>query len=204
MTLATTMLRSIKILLFVVAGATACASSPQPKSDHFDGEKKEWPEFRENKIKPGLLTVVDSTTLGVTFINHASFLIQANGLNVLTDPIFSERASPFQWAGPKRVRRPGLEMKDLPRIDLVVISHNHYDHMDHHSIKELQEKFAPLFIAPLGDAKILNEFGAKNVIELDWWQSHQIRNSDLVVTFTPVQHWSSRTPFDISLIPIGA
>lgn len=209
-----------KILFLIGFCFTACASSPYPKSDHFDGdrffqpgaepvkgfvdllkwqifgEKKEWPKFRENTIKPEIRTDIDSTTLGVTFINHATFLIQANGLNILTDPIFSDRASPFQWAGPKRSRPPGLELNDLPKIDLVVISHNHYDHLDENSIHELQNKFAPLFIVPLGDAKILKEFGVKNVIELDWWQSHNLPNSDMVVTFTPVQHWSSRSPFD--------
>ncbi len=211
----------ISNLFFVFATcSTACARSPYPKSNHFDGdrffqpggmpprgfidllkwqfsgEKKEWPKFQENTAKPNILVDVDSMTLGVTFINHASFLIQANGLNVLTDPIFSERASPVQWAGPKRARLPGMTLKDLPRIDLVLISHNHYDHLDRHSIQDLQNKFAPLFVVPLGDAEHLKKFGAKNIIELDWWQTHTVPNSDLVVTFVPVQHWSSRTLFD--------
>lgn len=212
--------RIYKLLFLLAACSTACASSPYPKSDHFDGErffqpnglpvrgivdflkwqlsgeKKDWPKFRENTLTPKLVTSADSTTLGITFINHASFLIQTNGLNVLTDPIFSERASPIQWAGPKRARLPGILLKDLPRIDLVLISHNHYDHLDKNSIQELQDKFAPMFVVPLGDAKLLKKFGAKNVIELDWWQTHAVPNSDLIVTFVPVQHWSSRTPFD--------
>ncbi|MBC7754545.1 MAG: MBL fold metallo-hydrolase [Moraxellaceae bacterium] len=209
-----------KLTLFIFTCATACASSPYPQSDHYDGEKffqpgaapargfldllkwqlsgdkKEWPTFRENTAKPNLVNEVDSNALNVTFINHATFLIQATGLNILTDPIFSQRASPVQWAGPKRARSPGLNLENLPRIDLVVISHNHYDHMDKISIEELQKKFAPLFIVPLGDAKVLKKFGVTNVIELDWWQTHAVPNTDLAVTFTRVQHWSSRTPFD--------
>ncbi len=213
-------LRFFSIILFFVTCSTACSSSPYPKSDHFDGEKffqpggapvkgffdllkwqifgekKEWPKFRENTIKSNLANKVDSNTLNVTFINHATFLIQTHDLNILTDPIFSQRASPVQWAGPKRARKPGLDLENLPRIDLVVISHNHYDHMDKDSIEELQKKFAPLFVVPLGDAKILKKFGVTNVIELDWWQTHALPKTDLSVTFTPVQHWSSRTPFD--------
>ncbi len=213
-------IRLFKLLFSVLICLTACATSPYPKSDHFDGEKffqpggppvrgftdllkwqltgakKEWPKFRENTMTPKLITKKDSTSLGMTFINHATFLIQANGANILTDPIFSKRASPLQWAGPQRARSPGLALEALPRIDLVVISHNHYDHMDENSIQELQKLFAPLFLVPLGDAKNLKKFVATNVIELDWWQSHPLPNTDLVVTFTPVQHWSSRSPFD--------
>lgn len=209
-----------QFMLFIVICTTACASSPYPKSDHFDGEKffqpggvpvkgfsdflkwqlfgekKEWPKMRENTIKSEILTDSDSSTLGLTFINHASFLIQTSHLNILTDPIFSNRASPFQWVGPKRARNPGLEIKDLPHIDLVVISHNHYDHMDEDSLRELEKKFAPLFIVPLGDAKNLKKFGMTNVIEMDWWQSHKLPNSDLLITFVPVQHWSARSLFD--------
>lgn len=209
-----------KLVPLLLASTTGCTSSPYPKSDHFDGErffqpgappvrgfldllkwqlfgdKKEWPEFRENTARPNLVNEIDPTNLNVTFINHATFLLQINGLNILTDPIFSKRASPVQWAGPKRVRNPGVELQSLPRIDLVVISHNHYDHLDRHSVAELQNKSAPLFIVPLGDAKNLKKFGATNVVELDWWQSHKIPNTDLVVTLTPVHHWSSRTPFD--------
>ena len=102
----------------------------------------------------------------------------------------------MQWIGPKRVRLPGLELNQLPRIDLVLISHNHYDHLDEQSIRKLQKKFSPQFIVPLGDAKLLQKFGVENVIELDWWQTYTVPNSDLILTFTPVQHWSSRTPFD--------
>lgn len=195
-------------------------SGPYSKSDHFDGErffqpgtygvrgfvdllkwqlfgdKKKWPKFRVNTPKPQLITVINPKNTGVTLINHATFLIQSGGMNILTDPIFSDRPSPFQWLGPKRVRPPGIEIDQLPRIDLVLISHNHYDHLDEGSIRKLQKKFAPQFIVALGDAKLLQKFGVANVIELDWWQSYTVPNSDLEVTFTPAQHWSSRTPFD--------
>ncbi len=194
--------------------------NPYPKSDHYDGErffqpgvsgvrsfkdllkwqfsgnKKKWPKFRENSATPQLMTAADPNCTGITFINHATFLIQSNGLNILTDPVFSDRTSPLQWLGPKRVRAPGLQLDQLPRIDLVLISHNHYDHLDEQSVRALQKKFSPQFIISLGDANLLKKFGVEKVIELDWWQSYTVPNSDLVVTFTPAQHWSSRTPFD--------
>ncbi len=113
----------------------------------------------------------------VTFIGHASVLLQVpapgGGLNVMTDPVFGERASPVSFAGPKRYQPPGVALKDLPRIDVVVISHNHYDHLDEGSVKALaaQPGGSPLFVVPLGIAPWLAERGITNAIELDWWDS---------------------------------
>jgi N-acyl-phosphatidylethanolamine-hydrolysing phospholipase D len=128
----------------------------------------------------------------VTWIGHATVLVQAGGLNVLTDPIFSERASPLTWIGPKRAQPPALDAGALPRIDVVVISHNHYDHLDEASVKALaaQPGGSPLFIVPLGLKAWLADHGIANAVELDWWQVHRV--GDTEVMLTPVQHWSAR------------
>lgn len=128
----------------------------------------------------------------VTFIGHASVLVQAGGLNALTDPVFSERASPLPFIGPRRAQPPGLAPSQLPHIDLVVISHNHYDHLDEASVLTLagQDGGSPLFIVPLGLKAWLAALGITRVVELDWWQSHRLGESEVVLT--PVQHWSGR------------
>lgn len=128
----------------------------------------------------------------VTWIGHATVLAQLGGLNVLTDPIFSERASPFQWIGPRRAQPPGVALAELPHIDVVLISHNHYDHFDEASLRQLnrQPGGPPLFLVPLGLKAWLTDIHVTNVIELDWWQAHRIGRAEFVLT--PVQHWSGR------------
>jgi N-acyl-phosphatidylethanolamine-hydrolysing phospholipase D len=128
----------------------------------------------------------------VTWIGHASTLVQASGLNVLTDPVFSQRASPFQWIGPKRVQPPGLNVEQLPKIDVVLISHNHYDHLDPHSLIALNQQAGgpPLFIVPLGLKAWLEARGASQVRELDWWSSTTAGGVEFMLT--PAQHWSGR------------
>ena len=128
----------------------------------------------------------------VTWIGHATVLAQLGGLNLLTDPIFSGRAAPVRWAGPKRAQPPGLALSQLPHIDFVVISHNHYDHCDAASLQALagQPGGAPLFLVPLGLKSWMAELGISRVVELDWWQSHRL--GDVEVVMTPVQHWSGR------------
>lgn len=128
----------------------------------------------------------------VTWIGHASTLVQAAGLNVLTDPVFSERASPLPFAGPKRAQPPGLTPEQLPPIDLVLVSHNHYDHLDVASVRSLaaQAGGSPLFIVPLGLKPWFAELGIHRVVELDWWQTHRVGDTEVVLT--PAQHWSGR------------
>ncbi len=131
-----------------------------------------------------------------TWIGHATLLVQAGGLNVLTDPIFSERASPVALVGPIRKQPPGLAIDQLPRIDVVVVSHNHFDHLDRNSVLLLaaQAGGSPLFLVPLGIKPWLNQLGITNVVELDWWQSHRVAGTEFFLT--PVQHWSGRTLSD--------
>ena len=132
----------------------------------------------------------------LTWIGHASALLQAGGLNLLIDPVFSQRASPVSFAGPKRHTAPGLRLEQLPRIDAVLISHNHYDHLDEASIRAIagQAGGPPLFVVPLGIAAWLAQRGIEQAVELGWWQATHVGSTEIV--FTPAQHWSSRSPFD--------
>jgi N-acyl-phosphatidylethanolamine-hydrolysing phospholipase D len=134
----------------------------------------------------------NAMTPAVTWIGHATALVQASGLNVLTDPIFSRRASPVQFAGPARAYAPGLRLDQLPHVDVVLISHNHYDHLDRDSVLALahQPGGSPLFLTPLGLEPWLRGQGIENVRELDWWQHHTHRGVDFHCT--PAQHWSGR------------
>ena len=111
----------------------------------------------------------------------------------LTDPIFSLRCSPVQWAGPKRARPPGLALADLPRPDIVLLSHNHYDHMDIPSLRILRKRHDPRFVTTLGNARVLAKHGI-DAVELDWWQDTAI--DALRITATPARHFSARTPWD--------
>jgi L-ascorbate metabolism protein UlaG (beta-lactamase superfamily) len=188
-----------------------------PKSDHYDGKKfylpwgdnlksfwtlvkwkatssaVDWPAHVGNKAYP-LRPIAPNEKVSATFINHSTFLLQFQGLNVLTDPVFSERTSPFSFAGPKRVREPGVALEMLPKIDVVVVSHNHYDHLDIESLKELDAKFHPLFLVPLGDEKLLLKSGIQNVKALDWWE--EVKVKDVRFIFAPAQHWSARSLLD--------
>lgn len=148
------------------------------------------------QIVPDLALIHHPSQPQSTWLGHSSLLVQADGLNILTDPIFSERASPVSFAGPKRVQPIPLSPAQLPPIDIVIISHNHYDHLDEHSIKTLAQQTtgSPLFLVPLGVDQLLKSWGVEKVMPLDWWQSHTVNNTQLV--FTPAQHWSARGLFD--------
>ncbi len=132
----------------------------------------------------------------VTWIGHASVLVQSGGVNVLTDPIFSERASPLAFLGPKRHVAPGLTLAELPHIDAVLISHNHYDHLDAASVDALaaQAGGPPLFVVPLGIKKWFSDRGIASAVELAWWES--VRVGAVEIVFTPAQHWSGRSLTD--------
>jgi len=133
-----------------------------------------------------------------TWIGHSTVLIQHKGINVLTDPVFSQYASPVGFAGPKRITQPALTIDELPPIDIVVISHDHYDHLDTWSIKQLGNQ--PRYFVPLGikDWMIGKGIDEARVTELDWWQSEKITLNDqpIEITATPTQHFSGRGLFD--------
>jgi L-ascorbate metabolism protein UlaG (beta-lactamase superfamily) len=132
----------------------------------------------------------------VTWVGHATVLVRLGGLNVLTDPHFSERASPLNYAGPKRYQPPGVALAELPEIHAVVISHNHYDHLDVDSVRQLHRRSGGTlhFFVPLGLKPWFADLGIDTVTELDWWEHAEIGN--VRFTLTPVQHWSARGLFD--------
>jgi N-acyl-phosphatidylethanolamine-hydrolysing phospholipase D len=130
----------------------------------------------------------------VTWIGHSTLLLRFDGLTILTDPNWSERASPLSWAGPKRLVPPGLAFEALPRVDVVVISHDHYDHLDLPTVKRLAAEHDPLFVVPLGLKAWFAERGMTRVEERDWWERVEHRGVSFVCT--PAQHFAQRTPWD--------
>lgn len=178
----------------------------------FTRQTKDWPEDPSAYGKPlPSDAIVPASFDGardfakVSFINHATVLIESPGLNLLTDPVWSERVSPVSWAGPRRFRPAGIPFDGLPRIDVVMISHNHYDHMDLPTISRLEASFKPIFLVALGDRDLVRSAGvpAERIVENDWWDRRlvQVRGpgDPVEVHFVPAQHWSSRTSFDRNL-----
>ena len=185
------------------------------KSDHFDGKRfsnpagaailplsavprmlrtrrTPWPaRIDEPFQRPPAL---DGAVAVVTFIGHATFLIQTGAGNILTDPMYSERAGPFNILGPRRVRQPAVRFDDLPPISTVLLSHNHYDHCDRHTLRLLADRDDPLVVTPLANRSILRSAGIRRVEELDWWEESSA--SPLRTTLTPARHFSARGPFD--------
>ncbi len=186
-----------------------------PLSDHFDGTRFFVPGHDGDKSRTDLLKWsfgekrarwpkrIDSphahtppervAGLRSTLIGHASFLVQIAGLNILIDPVFAERASPLSFAGPKRVNPPGVAFENLPPIDAVLLTHNHYDHLDKASVWRIAQHFAPQFIGPLGIDQNLARRGKLpgNVITLDWGQ--QTSFGDFSIHAVPTYHWSARS-----------
>jgi L-ascorbate metabolism protein UlaG (beta-lactamase superfamily) len=132
--------------------------------------------------------------IAVTWIGHSTLLLHANGRAVLTDPVFTRHAGPFGRVGPRRVRPPALAIAGLPPIDLVVVSHNHYDHLQPSNLRALQARFAPAFVTTLGNRRLLEKLGLRRVSELDWWETAEAAGMEVVCT--PARHFSARSPFD--------
>jgi len=172
--------------------------------DHKMASFKEFWKWRKESTKPDPVSFPltkndpqflkdNKTQKTLTWIGHASFLLQIDGVNILTDPHLTKRASPVSFAGPSRTTPPGLNLEDLPIIDIIVISHNHYDHLDSQTIRQIikqQKNYQPLILVPLKLKKLLENFGATNVKELGWWNNTKFRN--LTLHCVPVQHWSNR------------
>ena len=158
-----------------------------------DGEKS--PEKVEIETSTQWQELASTQTNYAVWIGHATYLINNGDINILTDPIFSKRASPVGFAGPKRIIPPAMTLNDLPKIDAVVVSHNHYDHLDIWSLKKLFKlNSETIFLVPTGDKKRLVKAGIRNVVEMNWWDIFRISNTEF--HFTPVQHWSKRGLFD--------
>jgi L-ascorbate metabolism protein UlaG (beta-lactamase superfamily) len=206
--------------LFVVDKLLAAPKYDAGSSDHFDGKKfinpddadthhygdvlkwwlggnnkGVWEKQSSEDITPFSPPEVENQSCRITFVNHATFLIQVDGMNILTDPVWSYRASPYQWIGPKRMSPPGIAFEDLPPIDAVLLSHNHYDHLDIHTVDRLHERFNPHFIVPLGVEKFLHHHGITQTTHLDWWDKTAI-NNQLGLTAVPARHFSGRGLFD--------
>ena len=129
-----------------------------------------------------------------TFVGHATFLIRVAAINVLIDPVYSRRASPVSFAGPGRVRAPGVRFEDLPAISLVLLSHNHYDHCDLRVLQLLERCFQPPVVTPIGNGRLLRSAGIVQIEEIDWWEHTSA--APLPITLTPAQHFSARGMFD--------
>lgn len=153
-----------------------------------------WPEWIPSAPGPTPPPEVHGSDLRVTFVNHSTVLLQTAGRNLLTDPIWSRRASPVSFAGPMRHRDPGLRFEDLPRIDAILLSHNHYDHFDKPTLRRLCRRGRPAVFCALGDAPALRRIGFREIYENDWGQSQSW--GPFRVHCVRAQHFASRTPFD--------
>ncbi len=154
-------------------------------------EKKTFYSF-ETVENDGSFLRANNKDFTVTWVSHSTVLVQLDGLNILTDPMWGERASPVAWAGPKRFTKPGMAFKDLPEIHVVLISHDHYDHLDKFTLKRLGNN--PFYLIPLGIGKYLRKWGIDNYRELDWWDNVEYQGLDF--TCTPAQHFSGRGMFN--------
>ena len=197
-------------------------SSKRPPSDHFDGRiffdpdgvppkklsevlrwqfgrdrtRAVWPEWAPSPYADIPPARVEGDTARLAFVGHASWLIQTAGLNILVDPLWSQRASPFSFAGPKRHNDPGVAFDALPKIDVVLVSHGHYDHLDVATLSRLAQKFSPRVITPLGNDLTMTRADSSIRVEaFDWHQRVELSNG-VAVTLVPTRHWSARGLFD--------
>jgi L-ascorbate metabolism protein UlaG (beta-lactamase superfamily) len=193
-----------------------------PVSDHFDGtrffdpdgvppkslaevlrwqfgsdrQRQPWPEWVPSPFADTPPARVDGDRVRLAFIGHASWLIQTSGQNILIDPVWSDRASPFSFAGPQRHNAPGISFDALPPIDAVLVSHGHYDHLDLATLSKLQAKFSPRVITPLGnDVTMRDADGAIRAEAFDWHSRVEL-GGGIAATLVPTRHWSARGLFD--------
>ena len=159
-----------------------------------EGRRAPWPAAVPVPLAPPPPAEAGPGEVLLTPVGHSTVLIQVEGCNILTDPVWSERASPVGFAGPRRVRVPGVAFADLPRIDLVLLSHDHYDHFDVPTLKRLDAHSAPRIVTGLGNGRVLARHGLRAVVELDWWECCTPAGG-VDVTFLPAQHWSCRVPW---------
>ncbi|GAB3265426.1 MBL fold metallo-hydrolase [Larkinella harenae] len=161
----------------------------------FDQNKKPWGAFHPLPPGPPPPARVTNSQVRVTFVNHSTVLLQFDSLNVVTDPVWYNRTSPFQWIGPERHRPPGIRLEDVPAIDILLISHNHWDHLDIKTVQKICQRDQPRVYCPLGVKAFLEEQGCKNVTEMDWHGSLAY-NNQTTIRCVPAQHFSGRGMFD--------
>ena len=212
------------IAFILVTSFFYCAPLPQYKnSDHWDGENfmnlngsktkslgsvikwlwtRQVPKMsaedaqRFLPVRPKFDLPLKEKELRVTYINHSTFILEYGRTRIITDPIFSERASPFSWAGPKRYRATPIRLEDVPKLDFIFVSHNHYDHMDLPSLEFLLERDELWMLVPKGNRKYFSMRNQKKILELDWGQTFKLASHHMEVMLTAAQHWSSRKLFD--------
>jgi L-ascorbate metabolism protein UlaG (beta-lactamase superfamily) len=178
---------------FINPGGLKAKGLPEVMKWMFSRKREKWTEVKSD-FGPRPLDF-NKEGIRITYVNHTTFLIQVDGLNILTDPVWSTRTSPFQWAGPKRMRQPGLRLEDLPRIHVVLLSHNHYDHLDINTMRTIFGGHHPQIITPLGVKAYLDQERISGSKDLDWWDEASL--SDKVsVQCVPAQHFSGRGSLD--------
>ena len=155
----------------------------------------DWPEPDAGETGKPPAERIQAGSIVITPVGHAAFLIQMDGLNILTDPIWSERCSPVSWAGPRRHQAPGLGFDDLPSIDVILISHNHYDHLDLPTLKRLSSRGVRRAVTTLGNRGLIVDAGLSDVEELDWGQSVRL-SRNVLVEVVPARHFSARSLSD--------
>jgi len=189
-----------------------------PISDHCDGERffnphgsgprpikdvVAWQRTRQKAVWPISVPLrpqappphdVAAGRAAVTFIGHSTFLIRTAAAAFVTDPVFTTHAGPFGRTGPRRVRPPALAIADLPPLNLVLLSHNHYDHLQPSSLRGVARRGRPSIVTALGLGPVVSPLGFSSAAELDWWQTHEV--AGVRVTSVPAQHFSARTPWD--------
>ena len=199
-----------------MTGCSSFSSTPYKGniSDHFDGEKfhntdsiesknffdllywfatrteSTWPMYCSSPLGEKPVEKIGNGSLRATFIGHATALLQFDNINILTDPVLSETIGPGTLLDQNRTRPPGIRFEDLPKIDIVLLSHNHYDHTGIQTLKRLAERFNPVMLVPLGEKALLLENGLTNVIELDWWQETTLLNRK--ISLVPAHHFTMR------------
>ncbi len=220
----------IRIFIITLSLFFVSCGSPKldlPMSDHFDGEvfhnlgeekleksfveflkwrltskRDDWPKWVNIKQQKVPRQRVKKGEVSVTFINHATLLMQIDGVNILTDPVYSKRTSPFSFMGPKRVKLPGVKFEDLPKIDVILISHNHYDSFDVATLNRLIDRDDPLILMGIGNDYYLDEKNEKKLQIMDWQDSFEFKGLKFI--FLPARHWSKRGIFDTNKSLWGA
>ncbi|MGV3557444.1 MBL fold metallo-hydrolase [Larkinella arboricola] len=208
------------VILLTIGYLISAPRYKGPVSDHFDGkrfhnyngmeaksfpealqwmlskrDKKPWGAFHPVPPGPPPPAHVAGSQVRVTFVNHSTVLLQFDSLNVVTDPVWYDRTSPYQWIGPERNRPPGIRFEDLPKIHILLLSHNHWDHLDIKTVQKICQRDQPKVYCPLGVKAFLEEQGCKNVTEMDW-NGSLAYNDSTTIHCVPAQHFSGRGMFD--------